>query len=162
MDQKISRLFYLAEALFPAFEVAHRDILGGRKGIYLAIHKITEKDNSVIAGRIIGELHESKNWEKQQFAEEKIRRMMQNDEIASFQSENPDEQQYGGGIRATNYFVASSNLLPHLEQKFAIMLCIMAEELRVSEYEDIKNKTLININTWRKQNGEKVLSLSEL
>ena len=161
-DIKIEHLFTLAKILLPAFIKAHKNVLGGRAGIYLAVRIINGKIEEPIEGKIIGQLTKEKVTEKQGFAEEKIKRMISESNFCSFQSENEDEKQFGGGIRGTYYYIAPSGFPPHLDQKFALLLAITAGEIRAKRYVEIMEVSYDKVNYWRAKNNETHISLSEL
>lgn len=161
-DTKIEHLFTLAKILLPAFIKAHKNVLGGRTGIYLAVRRINGRIDEPIEGKIIGQLAKEKVSEKQGFAEEKITRMDSKSNYCSFQSENEDQKQFGGGIRGTYYYIAPSGFPPHLDQKFALLLAITAGEIRVSRYAEIVHASYTKVNYWRGINGETPIGPSEL
>lgn len=160
-NESVIRLFAIAKLLMPAFVKIHRDILGSRKGVYLAIRPIYKNVGEPVFGEIIGELPCEKVEEKKKFAIEKINRMKTNGEYCSFQSENEEQKQFGGGIRATRYFISPSGFPPHLDQKFAIKVALMAEELRVKDFHEIMDLSLLNVNVSRRKNGELPIPLSK-
>lgn len=156
MRDKIQLLFASAHLLLPAFLATNEYRLGGRKGIYLAIHETDQghSDEKMIYGEVIGELPADKIAEKEAFAAEKIIRMKANVEIASLLSENEDAKQFGGGIRATNVYIAPSGFPPHLDQEFAILLALLHQELSVEDYAYIKASTSDRVEYWKEKNGE--------
>jgi hypothetical protein len=161
MNKRIERLFQIAHLLMPSFLEVHKDILGGRTGVYLAIHPIGKKIDKSVPGEVIGFLAPEKIEEKKYYATEKIIRMQSNDEYSSFESADDEKNQFGGGIRATDFFVAPSGFPPHLDQKFALLVCLFGEEVCVLNYVQINDNSLLQVNESRRNNGEKALTLSQ-
>ncbi len=157
-DQRSIRLFAIAKWLMPAFLEIHENVLGGRQGIFLAIRHIYAEVDIPADGEIIGYLPSEKVEEKKSYGTEKINRMKINDEWCSLQSENEEAKQFGGGIRTTNFYMGPSGFLPHLDQKFVIMVALLAGELRVREYEQIMTLSLPGVNAWRHRNGESIIT----
>lgn len=155
-----NQILAIAEALFPAFLITHKDVLGGREGIYLAINWIGDEIEH-LSGKIIGKLPEEKEMEKADYAKNKIQGMIENKVICSFLCEDVDNKIFGGGIKGFNYHIAPSGLPPHLDQKFAILVLLTADELGVSDYMDIMNESLLKVNEWRKKNNQRAIPLSK-
>ena len=157
-DLRMQKIFNAAYMLLPAFLTLHEKTLGDRKGVYLAIREIGKNTSDPIEGGIIGFLPSDKIKEKKDFASEKINRMRKNNESCSFESENIEDKQFGGGIKATDYYIAPSGFPPHLDQKFALMVCLMVDEISISQYTDIKEASLAKVNKWRHDFGEPIIT----
>jgi len=132
IENKIEELFELAELLLPAFLKAHKDEIGRRTGIALAL----SLNQGKIAGshvRKIGELSDQKYYEGRFRAQEKIQRMYRNREISSFQSLDVSKNEHGGGIRSDNFYIAPDGLGSLLNQKFAFMLAELVGDISLSK-----------------------------
>jgi hypothetical protein len=152
MNPRIERLFKLAHLILPAFIAANEDVLGNRKGIYLGISWELSDIDSIPHGQIIGDLPEEKADEKAEFVFEKIKRMKNKKECCSFQSENEEKKQFGGGVLATEFYVAASGFPPHLDQKFCTTLCMLADEMTGDRYLEIQKHSSEQVKKWLSRN----------
>jgi len=160
--EKVEKLFGIAALLMPAFIEANKEALGEhRLGICLCIFPKDGDVNEPIPARILGSVPPERAKEKLVFAEEKIRRMRQNNYLTSFEDENESEKKFGGGIQTRSYFIAPSGFPPHLDQDFAILLANTVGDLNVSSYKEIRESTFRAVNKWKEVNGEQWLKLEE-
>lgn len=148
IEQRIERLFKLAELFLPAFLEANKAELDGRTGIALLITSNIDPNLEAVP-RNIGGLSIDRFTDKCKFVREKITRMYNNNEWCSFQSENEDQASYGGGIKASFVYIIPSGFPPHLDQKFALELAFIAEEISASEITFINTLSYSKIEYWR-------------
>jgi hypothetical protein len=128
----MKKIFDIATFLFPLFLEMNQKILGGRKGMIVVVSEINVPSNTFEV--ILGEIPEEKLEEKRAYAKEKIARLRERNaagysDTTSFNSDNPEEKQYGGAIRTKHFYFSGSGLLPKPEEEFLIILGLLAKEL---------------------------------
>ena len=151
------QIFRVAEMLLPAFIQAHKAELGDRKGLYIALLKRgtpkTENAREKALVKLIGYIPKEKQQEKMEYAMEKVSRLFYRNmgmteseiEFSSFESENAEKKEFGGGIRTLNFYIAVSGFPPHLDQKFVLLLSLIIEEM------SFHNASVIHTGTLEKQ-----------
>lgn len=147
----MKRIFEAAKLFFPVFLEIHKDELGDKKGLLLVINEIA--NNKTGHYTVIGEVHEDKVTEKKEFAYEKVDRLRERnqngkEELTSFASEDVQNKKFGGGIKSKNYFLGASNLPPHLDQKFLVMLCLLTGELTHTSALQIMEESFLQRKAW--------------
>lgn len=97
---------------------------------------VLDKSGNLILKFHIGELPAEKFERYYTFSEEKARRLHKNLEIghvSSFQSRNPEKDQWGGAISAGDYILSFSGMPEIVDE---IMMLLLAIELGLLKYED--------------------------
>jgi hypothetical protein len=160
MDTK-KLIIEVAQQLLPIFIATNSKELGTKKGLCLAILDIdipsidNVKEN--IVTEFIGVIPENKLTEKQDFAIEKVlrlddrnrnRRYLDVFELSSFDSEDEDKKQYGGGIRVKDFYLSASNFPPHLDQKFMLIVSVLCGQLTFTEAAKIDKDTFEKQRRW--------------
>ncbi|MEQ1666255.1 MAG: hypothetical protein ABL927_12870 [Bdellovibrionales bacterium] len=153
----MKKIFEAAKLLFPAFLELHKDQLGDRKGIMIALNEISNSKSG--HHFLIGEMPEEKTKERQQYAYEKIERLRERNEkgfaeLTSFASENAKEGKFGGGIKTKNYYMSGSGLPPHLDQKFMMLVALFVDELSFTAALQIMEESFLPRMAWEKEPGK--------
>lgn len=154
-EKRIERIFKLAELEFPAFLEAHRDELGDKIGIHIDIEPIATPSDSMRKDRMIGLIPYGKRAEKQGLAREKNFRQKSRMadhpyECCSFESENVVAKEFGGGIKARDFFASGSNFPPHLDQKFMLHVLSLADEIDFAQCQKIMDASFLKRLKWEK------------
>lgn len=118
------RLLKLAKLLLPSFIEQHQEALKGRAGICLAVMTPGATKGFQTATCPIGNLPPERFGEEQHLAIEKVTRIQEFGHNTSFQTEDEEKGQYGGGIKVTDeLYISASGFPPDLDQAFVVLLC---------------------------------------
>lgn len=154
IQKRAKKIFKIAKWLLPIFIAEHKDELGDKQGLQLALlctlcDRKVDLHKQVFRG-LIGRMPKDKLVEKAGFATEKVIRLYERNyvrgfdeaEYSSFESEDIENKQYGGGIFAGIFCISGSNFPPDLDQKFVIILSLLAGEIDFvrAGYIDVKTK----------------------
>jgi hypothetical protein len=156
-------IFQVAESILPGFIQAHQDELGDRKGLYAALLKkdTSKTKNSRKETRVkrIGYIPKEKQNEKLEYAIEKVSRLFfrnmtetgSNIELSSFESENVEKKQFGGGITCKDYYMSVSGFPPHLDQKFVLLVALCVGQITFKQAHDIYERSYLQQQKWIKK-----------
>ncbi len=148
MTDLTKKLFEVARALLPAFMLAHKNELGGRTGIVLAI----STGDAPIDTELLGELSHDVFHQKRDLAFEKLDRIKRNKEITSFRSENEELRQFGGGIQVSeDLWISASGFPPDLDQKFLLDLCEVCDLINYRYKGHILSQSYERVAYWEEK-----------
>lgn len=149
--QKETRLVRLAQGLIVPFVDENEELLNGRKGISLAIFDLNSPtfpldfEGSEIQVFEIGTVPPDKVADKHKLAKEKLTRLHKHDgHLSSFESQDPEADRYGGGIRVNDQLLlAASGFKPaFLDQEFCIFLALLDYQMTLTRAGEIRERTI--------------------
>lgn len=129
IDARIQRLFEIAKLLFPIFVKTHEEELRGKKGVYLMIRPIGKQFSDLIYSEILGEVYSDEIEVMKDIALDQIDIMKRFALCCSFEGYDTPTKKRGGGITASDFYVVPIGLPNYLNQKFAQIVCVVAEEI---------------------------------
>lgn len=130
----------VALQLFDLFCQKNKEILGDRKGIYLAgIHQFGNFYK--IHGGKIGILSTEKAIEKASFALEKISRVL-TDKVhyTSFPTQDYLQRKFGGCIKTTTFVLSASGFPPECDHTFVLEVLKQSGHCQDQEYRKIQEE----------------------
>src|SRR3989338_11398371 len=149
-------IFDVAKLLLPAFIMVHKESLGGREGMYIALlRKKGDKENVIerVKTRLLGKIPTEKLIEKEALAKEKVCRSFINNfgkdqsgidssniELSSFETQNLEKRQFGGGITVADFYMSGSGFPAGHDMKFMTHIALFVGQLTFHRANEIRTR----------------------